>query len=286
MNISDPTLFVSICVDSGEDAKCLIAPLPMEIKSDEGSEQSYTATRNSSIKKAPKNYLKANRQALKAKQRSNKNAVIEKEKKEKSKQLKIDQFREQRFGRITSRLHEATSSSSTIDIAPRDEAQSIRSDPLCLDEDAENQEFHIAFGQKVSVPSSSASSTRPSANRRDSVNSEAFVRHKSYGKTPAYITNRRAKIEREERERLLKEQNAPPAPGLVLLEESERLETLRILEENERIERHKLQNIPFAMNAQRAARMREAIEFRLKEIEDAKSIFSKDRVFVEQSDDD
>jgi hypothetical protein len=58
-----------------------------------------------------------------------------------------------------------------------------------------------------------------------------------------------------------------------------------LLEESERVERDKLCNIPFSMNAQRAARLREAIEFRLKEIEDAKIIFSKDRVFVEQSGD-
>ena len=142
-----------------------------------------------------------------------------------------------------------------------------------------SQEFHIAFGRKV--PSSSSSSTRPSQNQKNSDESNEF-RHNSYGKTPAYITNRRAKIEREEQERLYKEKNAPPAAGLVLMEESERLETMRILEENERIEHDKLANIPFAMNAARAARLREAIEFRLKEIEDAKEIFSKDRVFVAQ----
>jgi len=112
-----------------------------------------------------------------------------------------------------------------------------------------SQEFHIAFGRKVRAPSSSSSSARPSPNKQNSDDGKAF-RHSSYGKTPAYITNRRAKIEREEQERQYREQNAPPAP--------------------------------FAMNAARAARLREAIEFRLKEIEDAKEIFSKDRVFVAQ----
>ena len=50
---------------SGEDAKYLIAPLPIDIKSDEGSDQSHTATHNHSKKKPPKNFFKANRQALK-----------------------------------------------------------------------------------------------------------------------------------------------------------------------------------------------------------------------------
>jgi len=49
---------------SGEDAKYLIAPLPIDIKTDEGSDQSHTATRNHSKKKPPKNFFKANRQAL------------------------------------------------------------------------------------------------------------------------------------------------------------------------------------------------------------------------------
>jgi hypothetical protein len=125
---------------------------------------------------------------------------------------------------------------------------------------------------------------RVNTNERQSGDEKAYMRHKSFGKTPAYITNRRAKLEQEEHERMLIQQNAPPAPGLVLMEEAERLETLRILEENEKIERDKLRNIPFAMNGHRAARIREAIEFRLKEIEDAKKIFSKHRVFVAQSD--
>ena len=50
---------------SGEDAKHLIAPLHIDIKSDEGSDQSHTATRNYSQKKPAKNFFKANRQALK-----------------------------------------------------------------------------------------------------------------------------------------------------------------------------------------------------------------------------
>jgi hypothetical protein len=259
----------------------LIAPLPIEANSEEGSDQSYTATKNG--KKSPKNYLKANRQALKEKQRNQKNAAIEKMEKEKSKQQKFEQKKQQRFGNITSRLREHTISGSSVPPALND-LDSIQSFPLSFDDDgiAENQEFHIAFGRKV--PSSSASSIRPTPKQKGSGDGETF-RHKSFGKTPAYITNRRAKIEREEQDRLLKEQNAPPAPGLVLLEDSERLETLRLLEESERVERDKLCNIPFSMNAQRAARLREAIEFRLKEIEDAKIIFSKDRVFVEQSDD-
>ena len=84
--------------------------------------------------------------------------------------------------------------------------------------------------------------------------------------------------------RIMKD-NAPPAPGLVLMEESERLETLRMLEANEKEAREALQNIPFRMNEQRAARLRQAVEYRLKEIEDTRKIFSKEKVFVTKNDD-
>ena len=264
---------------SGEDAKCLMAPLLIEIKSEECSEQSYTTTRNTSARKAPINFVKANRRALQEQQRNNKSAAIQKEHKDKKKQLKIELKKQRMFGNINSRLHNPISSS--IDV--RDTNESMQPLPLNLDDNCRNNQVHIAFGRRV--PSSSQSSVISKLEQISLPSSDTFVRHKSYGKIPAYILNRRAKIEQEEHNRLLKEQNAPPAPGLVLLEEFERLETLRILDENERIERDNLRNIPFSMNTQRAARLRETIELRLKEIEDAKTIFSKDRVFVAKNDD-
>ena len=67
-----------------------------------------------------------------------------------------------------------------------------------------------------------------------------------------------------------------------MLAESERLKTLAILEKNEKTVKYDLVNIPFCMNPQRAGRLREALTFRLKEIEDAKAIFSKEKVFVKK----
>ena len=267
----------------------MLAPLPIEIKLEEGSDQSYTASHNTLSKRPPKNYLVANRRALKEQQQSNKNAQNDKKKVEQDKQMKIKQKKQQQFGSIKSKVFAQTTSSllDSPDGQPYADTDSVQPFPFSHhhsdDDTAENQEYHIAFGRKM--PTSSASSTRPKQKPEKPSGDEGFVRHKSFGKTPAYITNRKARREQEEERRLLMEQNKPPAPGLVLLEEHERLETLRILEEQEAIERDKLRNIPFAMNGHRAARLREAIEFRLKEIEDTKRIFSKDRVFVAQRDD-
>jgi hypothetical protein len=74
--------------------------------------------------------------------------------------------------------------------------------------------------------------------------------------------------------------NAPPKPGLVLLQESERLDTLKLLDRNELEARKILDSIPFRMNEQRAARIRQTVEYRLAEIEETRKMFSHSRVFV------
>ena len=79
--------------------------------------------------------------------------------------------------------------------------------------------------------------------------------------------------------------DAPPQPGLVLLKESERLDTLRMLEPNEQEAWKILDNIPFRMNEQRAARLRQAVEYCLAEIEETKKMFSLGKVFVTNNND-
>ncbi|ACI64400.1 predicted protein [Thalassiosira pseudonana CCMP1335] len=276
---------------SGDDARCLIAPLPIEVNED-GSDQSFTATQRKTPPK--KNHLRANRLALKETQKSNRKAEIEDKLQEEVRAKKKEHKKKQLYGNIKSKIVDHTTSS------PKQPALSIN--PTNVDEDSlqlftfalssrsdeSSSPCHIAFGRKIASRASSnsriESAPQPTPNQLRTTNT-SFQRHQSYGKVPCYITKRRAKIEEAEQERRLAEQNAPPAPGLVLMDEAERLETLRVLEENEKKERDQLRKIPFSMNAHRAARLREAIDHRLREIENAKRIFSKDKVFVAQSDD-
>mmetsp|Transcript_15973 Transcript_15973/g.33520 ORF Transcript_15973/g.33520 Transcript_15973/m.33520 type:complete len:303 (+) Transcript_15973:904-1812(+) len=271
---------------SGEDARCLIAPLPIELHPDDGSLNSHTATRRTSSSKVVKNPFKANRQALKERQKSNKNAALDKRQREENEKRKILQKKEKMFGNIKSKVHEPIASSLYSANTPKEHLVTSLSRNRVSKTSSEkdlNNACHIAFGSKVS---SVLNATRTSVTSMSPQQNEPAERHKSYGKIPAYIINRREKIERQEQERKMLQEKAPPAPGLVLMAESERLETLRLLEENEEKERHALQNIPFSMNGHRAARLRDVIEFRLKEIEDAKKIFSNPRVFVSENKDD
>lgn len=273
--------------NSGDDAKYLIAPTPIELNPDEKSEQSCMAAQNGSSKKT-KNHLRANRQALREKQRTNKDVELERQANEKMRLQKLERKKQKLYGKVGSRVFDPAANSTSSSpsncrypsLGASHESSPPRASPLSSNSASNEQAFRIAFGRKVPI---SGQTPRPNT-CLESVASCTSEHHQSYGKIPTYITARKAKIERQEAERRMMQENAPPEPGLVLMEESERLQTLKLLAENEREARESLRNIPFSMNHQKAARLREAVEYRLKEIEDTRKIFSKEKVFVAQND--
>ena len=279
----------------GDGLKSLIAPATNEHdeyasrRSLKGSQpkispSNQSLTRGSSsknLKKRPKNHLKANREALKEKQRSNKDVELERQAKEKLRRRKLEKKKQKLYGNVKSRILEpaASTASSPSEHSCNSDIASQRNGPFAASPLSSNStRQNIAFGKKFPVP-------QPNTYAQSVGTSSSEERHKSYGKVPKYITDRKAKIEQEEEEMRRLKDNAPPAPGLVLMGESERLETLRMLEANEKEARDALRNIPFRMNEQRAGRLRQAVEYRLKEIEDTRKIFSKDKVFVTKNDD-
>ena len=127
-------------------------------------------------------------------------------------------------------------------------------------------EFHVAFGRRVE-----AASSRP-----NSTSSRHF-----YGQVPRYIVERKKRLESEAVREKEARENEPPSPGFVLMDEEERLRTLSLLDHNEKLARDELRRIPFSMNLARQARMREDLEHRLKEIDDARKVFSRPKVFLQ-----
>ncbi|KAL9182874.1 hypothetical protein ACHAXT_004153 [Thalassiosira profunda] len=252
---------------NGEDVKCLIAPTPIDLQPD-ADDASNTAAMQSPTKK-PKNHLQANRRALIEKQQRNNRDAAERQEQQRLRASKLEAKKQRLYGKVRSRVYDTASSSSQ---PSPDDACSVATASHSLS----NESYHIAFGRRVGSPAA------PLSTCSESVASGA--RHKSYGQVPKYITQRRERIEREEEARRISEaNNAPPAPGLRLMEESERLETLRMLDESEKAAKEELRNIPFSMN-HKAARLRDAINYRLSELEDTRKIFSKERVWVSEND--
>ena len=277
----------------GDDVKSLIDASPIALNSDEvddEDDQSCTVqVQSPTHTKKSINHIQANRQALREKQQNNKNSKVERERKDKLRQEKIEKKKQKLYGNVRSHVSMSLSSSnSNDDCCHSIDAHISRGvsplSPTVTDSvSSENSDFHIAFGRKVPihVESRPISGSRPITDV-DSVVSSSSSRHKSYGKVPRYITQRKERIAHAEQDRARKEELEPPEPGLVLLAESERLKTLALLDANEDTVKYNLVNIPFSMNPQRAGRLREALSLRLKEIEDAKAIFSKEKVFVEK----
>jgi len=105
-------------------------------------------------------------------------------------------------------------------------------------------------------------------------------RHEAFGRVPDYLEKRNAqKAEAEEQRRL----NAPDPncpPGMTLMPEGERVETVRTLEASLEEVNRQLQKLPFVIETYSIQKRHDALETKLKEIERALTIFNRPKVYV------
>ena len=69
-------------------------------------------------------------------------------------------------------------------------------------------------------------------------------------------------------------------PGMVRMDESERVETLRVMTASLAECKRKLQKLPLSSDTPSAIRRRNELEGKMKELEGAITIFSRPKVFV------
>lgn len=106
-------------------------------------------------------------------------------------------------------------------------------------------------------------------------------KHKSYGKVPQYLKKRKAVWEAEERqERAEMAKRAECPPGMQLMPESERLETLRVLKANKDGITAKLTRLPIIIDTLSLRNRKAALEKQMSEVEDAIKVFSRKKVFI------
>jgi len=105
-------------------------------------------------------------------------------------------------------------------------------------------------------------------------------RHESFGAVPQYIKDRNEEwAEAEARKKAAMPDPNCPA-GMVLMPEEERLDTLQTLKENEAHVSSQLFKLPLRSTTPSLLRRKEELEQQLREIEDAKKLFSKSKVYV------
>lgn len=105
-------------------------------------------------------------------------------------------------------------------------------------------------------------------------------RHESFGRVPDYLEERNAQVALA-RERALR--NAPDPscpPGMTVMPEDERLDTLAKLSNSQTEVLRALQNMPFVIETPSQKNKQTALENKLKEIENAIKLFNKPKVYI------
>mmetsp|Transcript_4237 Transcript_4237/g.5853 ORF Transcript_4237/g.5853 Transcript_4237/m.5853 type:complete len:304 (-) Transcript_4237:125-1036(-) len=108
-------------------------------------------------------------------------------------------------------------------------------------------------------------------------------KHEEFGKVPAYLQQRNAEWKKQEEERLANMPDPDCPPGMILMPEAERLETLHTLQENEQEVRNQLDRMPLVVQVPSMVRKQKALEAKLREIEQAKKIFERPKVYIADS---
>lgn len=128
------------------------------------------------------------------------------------------------------------------------------------------------------------------ANAREIIHAAPAVReekkeekkHKEFGKVPAYLQNRKARWAAQEADRISRAGDPDCPPGMSLMPDSERLETLRVLKATLDDVKGQMQRLPLTIETPSQIRRKNALEAKFKEVEDAIKIFSRQKVFVRE----
>ena len=106
---------------------------------------------------------------------------------------------------------------------------------------------------------------------------------RNYGRVPAYLRERKLEMAAARRDAEAAERAAHIPPGMRVLPEEERLETLEILRVNRADVEEKLRALPIAKTDSQTLRRRKSeLEARLAEIEDAQKVFERKTVLVRE----
>ncbi|CAM9826063.1 unnamed protein product [Scytosiphon promiscuus] len=115
---------------------------------------------------------------------------------------------------------------------------------------------------------------------RDVPDRDTTFTHDSYGRVPEYLVTRQEQWEREAERRKAEAPDPSCPPGMKLMPEEDRLRTLRQLQENEASCQSQLNKFPLVVQTPLLQRRVDDLNSKLKEIDEAKAIFSRTRVYI------
>jgi hypothetical protein len=105
-------------------------------------------------------------------------------------------------------------------------------------------------------------------------------KHEEYGRVPEYLEERKARWAEEQEEIRRKRPDPNCPPGMCLMPEEERMDTLEVLQQSKAEALNQLRKLPFVVETPTMKKKQEYLESKLREIESALIIFSKPKVYV------
>jgi len=107
-----------------------------------------------------------------------------------------------------------------------------------------------------------------------------FLTKETYGQVPMYLQERKIELAAEKALKAAEAEAEAVPPGMRVIGEQERLETLQLLAEDRDKVESELRRMPFVVETPSLIRHKAALEGRLKEIDEAVRMFSRTRVLV------
>lgn len=104
--------------------------------------------------------------------------------------------------------------------------------------------------------------------------------HREYGRVPEYLEERKQQWEDEAADRRRRAPDPSCPPGMMVMPEDERTATLETLMKSKKECLTQLERMPFVIETPSMKRKQDALENKMKEIENAIAIFSKKKVYV------
>ncbi|CAG9463960.1 unnamed protein product [Pedinophyceae sp. YPF-701] len=124
-----------------------------------------------------------------------------------------------------------------------------------------------------------AACSRPVKPTSEADDSE-YLMKPDYGRVPMYLRERQIELAADKARRLAAAEAEQVPEGMRVLSEQERLETLQLLQEDHAEVERKIRALPFIVETPSQIRYKAELEERLKEIEEAVTMFSRSRVLV------
>ena len=280
---------LSIKHNSGINASSLISP--------DSQNPFYKRSSSTSTTNNKTNHQQLYRKALKDMQLKKEEKMKQQKIKEQQEVEKMNRLKKKHYEKIKSKVFDNIQRINTpISVYERKLSSTFDSanyNPFNVESnDKENVGVNKSRNRMSYPLKKSQERLRANSSKNNSASPKNYLARKSYGKIPDYIKERKAELaeEQKRREDIVQEDgdddadqnNASSAADMVRMSESERLETLHLLDEAETKVKSELLKLPLALQTHGAIKKRDKLETKLNELEEAREIFSREKVYIQQ----